>query len=46
MSAFIRWLLMINMSTKSPWSAETTEAAMRAFADANGLKLGAVAQPL
>jgi glutamyl-tRNA synthetase len=28
------------------WSQETTEAAMRAFADANGLKLGAVAQPL
>src|SRR3954447_14752711 len=30
----------------SPWSAETTEAAMRAFADASHLKLGAVAQPL
>ena len=30
----------------SQWSAETTEAAMRAFAEANGLKLGAVAQPL
>jgi glutamyl-tRNA synthetase len=30
----------------SPWSAETTEAAMRAFADAGQLKLGAVAQPL
>jgi len=30
----------------SPWSAETTEAAMRAFAEANNLKLGAVAQPL
>ena len=30
----------------SPWSGETTEAAMRAFADANNLKLGAVAQPL
>ncbi|HEU0082688.1 MAG TPA: glutamate--tRNA ligase [Bradyrhizobium sp.] len=30
----------------SPWSAETTEAAMRAFAEANHLKLGAVAQPL
>ena len=28
------------------WSAETTEAATRAYADANGLKLGAVAQPL
>ena len=30
----------------SPWSAETTEAAMRAFAEQNNLKLGAVAQPL
>jgi glutamyl-tRNA synthetase len=30
----------------SPWSAETTEAAMRAFAEASNLKLGAVAQPL
>jgi glutamyl-tRNA synthetase len=29
-----------------PWGQETTEAAMRAFAEANGLKLGAVAQPL
>jgi glutamyl-tRNA synthetase len=30
----------------SPWSPETTEAAMRAFAETGGLKLGAVAQPL
>jgi glutamyl-tRNA synthetase len=30
----------------TPWSAETTEAAMRSFAEANNLKLGAVAQPL
>ncbi|MFZ5736394.1 MAG: glutamate--tRNA ligase [Pseudomonadota bacterium] len=30
----------------SPWTAATTEAAMRAFADQAGLKLGAVAQPL
>jgi glutamyl-tRNA synthetase len=30
----------------SPWSAETTEAAMRTFAEAGNLKLGAVAQPL
>jgi glutamyl-tRNA synthetase len=30
----------------SPWSTETTEAAMRNFAEANSLKLGAVAQPL
>jgi glutamyl-tRNA synthetase len=28
------------------WSAESTEAAMRIFAEQNGLKLGAVAQPL
>jgi glutamyl-tRNA synthetase len=28
------------------WTAETTEAAMRAFAETNSLKLGAVAQPL
>jgi glutamyl-tRNA synthetase len=30
----------------APWSAETTETAMRNFAEANNLKLGAVAQPL
>src|SRR5262249_50971796 len=30
----------------APWSGEATEAAMRAFAEANNLKLGAVAQPL
>jgi glutamyl-tRNA synthetase len=30
----------------APWNAETTEAAMRAYAEANNLKLGAVAQPL
>jgi glutamyl-tRNA synthetase len=30
----------------SPWSAATTEAAMRVFAENNNLKLGAVAQPL
>jgi glutamyl-tRNA synthetase len=29
-----------------PWNGETTEAAMRGFAERNGLKLGAVAQPL
>src|ERR1700750_936990 len=28
------------------WTAQETEAAMRAFADQNGLKFGAVAQPL
>jgi glutamyl-tRNA synthetase len=30
----------------APWTAETTEAALRAFAEAHDLKLGAVAQPL
>jgi glutamyl-tRNA synthetase len=30
----------------NPWGLETTEAAMRTFAEANNLKLGAVAQPL
>src|ERR1700741_3020347 len=30
----------------APWSVEATEAAMRAFAEQNNLKLGAVAQPL
>jgi glutamyl-tRNA synthetase len=30
----------------APWSGEATEAAMRAFAEQNNLKLGAVAQPL
>jgi glutamyl-tRNA synthetase len=34
------------LETVSPWSAETTEAAMRNFAETNNLKLGAVAQPL
>jgi glutamyl-tRNA synthetase len=34
------------LETVSPWSVETTEGAMRAFAEANNLKLGAVAQPL
>jgi glutamyl-tRNA synthetase len=30
----------------APWNAQTTEAAMRAFAEAHHLKFGAVAQPL
>src|ERR1700753_3133621 len=30
----------------TPWTADTTESAMRSFAEAHGLKLGAVAQPL
>src|SRR5450756_1244334 len=34
------------LETVTPWTSETTEAAMRAFAEANNLKLGAVAQPL
>ena len=34
------------LESVSPWSAETTEAAMRNFAEQNNLKLGAVAQPL
>jgi glutamyl-tRNA synthetase len=34
------------LETVSPWSAETTESAMRNFAEAHNLKLGAVAQPL
>ncbi len=34
------------LAAVSPWSAETTEAAMRNFAEQNNLKLGAVAQPL
>jgi glutamyl-tRNA synthetase len=34
------------LETVTPWSAETTEAAMRSFAEENNLKLGQVAQPL
>lgn len=34
------------LESVTPWSAETTEAAMRSFAEQNGLKLGAIAQPL
>jgi glutamyl-tRNA synthetase len=34
------------LETVTPWNPETTEAAMRAFAEQNNLKLGAVAQPL
>ena len=34
------------LAAVTDWSAETTEAAMRAFAEQNGMKLGAVAQPL
>src|SRR6201987_2517410 len=38
--------LRLELETVDPWGQEPTEAAMRAFAEANGLKLGAVAQPL
>jgi glutamyl-tRNA synthetase len=34
------------LAAVAPWTAETTEAAMRVFAEQNNLKLGAVAQPL
>jgi glutamyl-tRNA synthetase len=34
------------LATVEPWSADTTENAVRAFADQNGIKLGAAAQPL
>src|SRR6267142_3622190 len=38
--------LAAELAAVEPWAAETTEAAVRAFADAEGVKLGAVAQPL
>jgi glutamyl-tRNA synthetase len=38
--------LQAALAEVTDWSAATTEAAMRAFAEANGLKLGAIAQPL
>jgi len=38
--------LRLALEAVTAWSTETTEAAMRAFAEANNLKLGAVAQPL
>src|SRR5712672_4127700 len=34
------------LAAVTPWTPETTEAAIRAFAEQNNLKLGAVAQPL
>jgi len=34
------------LETVGTWSGVTTEAALRAFAEENSLKLGAVAQPL
>jgi glutamyl-tRNA synthetase len=38
--------LAARLTTVEPWSAGATEAAVRAFAEAEGVKLGAVAQPL
>jgi glutamyl-tRNA synthetase len=38
--------LRLALETVTPWTAANTEAAMRAFAEANNLKLGTVAQPL
>ncbi|MCC7271283.1 MAG: glutamate--tRNA ligase [Alphaproteobacteria bacterium] len=34
------------LAAADPWNATTTEAAVRAFAEANGGKLGTIAQPL
>jgi glutamyl-tRNA synthetase len=38
--------LRATLEAVTDWTAQTTEAAMRAYADQHGLKLGAVAQPL
>jgi glutamyl-tRNA synthetase len=38
--------LRLALDAVSPWTAQAVEAAMRDFAEANHLKLGAVAQPL
>jgi len=38
--------LRLALEVVTPWTSETTEAAMRAFVEQNNLKLGAVAQPL
>jgi glutamyl-tRNA synthetase len=38
--------IRLALEAVTPWTSETTEAAMRAFAEQNNLKLGAVAQPL
>src|SRR5215475_9360251 len=38
--------LSTDLKTVEPWSAETTEQAVRAFAERKGVKLGSVAQPL
>jgi glutamyl-tRNA synthetase len=34
------------LAVVSPWAVETTETAVRAFAESRGLKLGAAAQPM
>jgi glutamyl-tRNA synthetase len=34
------------LSAVDPWTIENTEQAVRTFAEAQGVKLGAVAQPL
>jgi len=38
--------LTAELAAVEPWTAETTEAAVRAFSERAGLKLGAIAQPL
>jgi glutamyl-tRNA synthetase len=38
--------LIPQLETNSAWSAASTEADIRAFADRQGIKLGAIAQPL
>ena len=38
--------LTTDLDAVESWSAETTEQAVRTFAERNGLKLGSVAQPL
>src|ERR1700736_205226 len=38
--------LRLALQAANPWTAETTEAAMRTFTEQHNLKLGAVAQPL
>jgi len=38
--------LAAQLAAVEPWTAEATEQAVRAFVEARGLKLGAVAQPL
>ena len=38
--------LIGDLDAVEPWTAETTEQAIRAFADRRAVKLGTVAQPL